>query len=301
MRRSRRKGQSRRTRSIAARSQSTIRVSSSLDDARASTRPKGSATKDWPQKRMSSSRPTRFTAATNTPLAMAWDALHGLPGVVLGAVGVLALVELPADRGRVEQDLRPAQGGQARGLGEPLVPADQRPYPAVAGDVGLEAEVARREVELLVVEGVVRDVHLPVATRQLAIGVEGDGGVVVQARGAALEEAGADHHPALGRQLAQGLGGRAGDGLRQVEAAGVLALAEVAGAEELREADQLGAVPGRPPPRARGRPPGWRPGRLPGLVWTRATRRGFAASAIAASVRQGSGPGNPLLKRRFAP
>ena len=62
-------------------------------------------------------------------------ALHGLPGVVLRGVHRLALVELPADRRRVEEHLRAAERGQPRGLGEPLVPAHQH----------ADARVARRE------------------------------------------------------------------------------------------------------------------------------------------------------------
>jgi transposase-like protein len=59
-------------RSTVVRSHSTRRVSSSSAEARASTRPNGSATNDCPKNRMSPSRPTRLTAATNTPLAIAW-------------------------------------------------------------------------------------------------------------------------------------------------------------------------------------------------------------------------------------
>ena len=72
---------------------------------------------------------------------------------------------MPADRGRIEEDRRAAQRGEARALGIPLVPADERADPPGLRVEGLEAEVAGREVELLVEERVVGDVHLAVEAR----------------------------------------------------------------------------------------------------------------------------------------
>src|SRR5690606_16449488 len=72
MRRSRRNGQPRRTPPTSARSPSPTSVSARSADARAMTRPNGSATNDWPQKVSRPSTPMRFTATTNTPLAIAW-------------------------------------------------------------------------------------------------------------------------------------------------------------------------------------------------------------------------------------
>ena len=68
-----------------------------------------------------------------------------------------------------------------------------------------EPQVARGEVELLVVAGVVGDVHLAVDARQAAVGVDDRQRVVVEARGAALEDR-RDHHDAQAPgHLAQGL------------------------------------------------------------------------------------------------
>ena len=92
------------------------------------------------------------------------------------------LAGMPADGGGVEEDLRALQRGQPRGFGIPLVPADQHADLAVAGLPGAEAEVARREIELLVVKRVVRDVHLAVDAQQRAVGVNDRRGVVVDAR-----------------------------------------------------------------------------------------------------------------------
>ena len=110
----------------------------------------------------------------------------------------------------------------------------------MVGREALEAEVAGREVELLVEAGVVGDVHLAVLPDVAARAVEHGGGVVVEPGGAALEEARHDRHVEFGGELGEGLGARAGDGLGEGEEGGVLGLAEVARAEELGQADHLG-------------------------------------------------------------
>ena len=66
-------GHCRRVVSISRRSHSTTMVSSSLLLARPRTSPRGSTTNEAPQNSRSSSVPTRLTAATKTPLAIAWD------------------------------------------------------------------------------------------------------------------------------------------------------------------------------------------------------------------------------------
>jgi hypothetical protein len=69
----------------------------------------------------------------------------------------------------------------------------------MAGGDGAEAEVAGRKVKLLVVERVVGDVHLAVDAGDLAgLGgfvVQHGNGVVVEAGGAALEQAGDQRDP----------------------------------------------------------------------------------------------------------
>ena len=75
---------------------------------------------------------------------------------------------MPADRGRIKQNLRAAQRGQARGLRIPLVPANADADFPMRGRPGLEAEIARREIELLVKRRVVRDVHLAILPEILA-------------------------------------------------------------------------------------------------------------------------------------
>ncbi len=74
--------------------------------------------------------------------------------------------------------------------------------------------------------------------------VECGGGVVIQARGAALEEGSDDDEGVLADDGGERGGRGAGDGLGEVEEGVVLALAEVLRAEELGQADESSAVPG---------------------------------------------------------
>src|SRR5690606_16642382 len=74
--------------------------------------------------------------------------LDALPVVARGDVRVMWLA---ADGGGVEQQFGAHQRHAARGLGEPLVPADRHADLRVAGVPDLEAGVAGVEIVLLVV------------------------------------------------------------------------------------------------------------------------------------------------------
>jgi hypothetical protein len=52
----------------------------------------------------------------------------------------------------------------------------------------LEPQVPRREVELLVIERIVGDVHLPIEAPDRTVGVQHDRGIMVNAGGAPLED-----------------------------------------------------------------------------------------------------------------
>ena len=203
MRRSRRKGQLRRTSSMRRRSHSTISVSSLSVEASAITCPKGSATKEEPQNSMplsgGPSKPTRLTAATKMPLAMACERWMVRQASSCAAPNSLFSRGMPADGRGIEQNVRAAQAGEARAFRIPLVPADQHADAAVARvEIG-KAQIAGREIKLFVVERIVGDVHLAIDAQQRAVGVEDRGGVVVQAGGAALEERSDDHDAELAR------------------------------------------------------------------------------------------------------
>ena len=192
-------------------------------------RPPGSATKLPPQNSMPplGGRPSWPDAIHRADEAAVGDgvaALDRLPrGVLLRAV-LRLLGREPADRGRIEEDLarpRSAVSRAASGyhwsqqMSTPIRPNLRVPR--------RKAEVAGREVELLVVERVVGDVHLAVLAEERAVGVDDRGRVVVEPLGALLEERRDDHHAELARELRQRLGGRARDRLGEREVAVVLA------------------------------------------------------------------------------
>jgi len=107
-----------------------------------------------------------------------------------------------------------------------------------------ESEVAGGEVELLVIEGVVGDVHLAIHVGDAAVLLDRDGGVVIEAGGSALEERGDEDNAGLAADAGEDVGGGAGNGFREIEEGVVFALAEVLRAEELGEADEGGSLTG---------------------------------------------------------
>jgi len=171
-------------------------------------------------------------------------ALDGLPGIdLLGAVlGFFG--GMPADGGGVEEDIGALEGGEAGAFGVPLIPADEDADAAKGGIEVAEAEVAGGEVELFEVEGVVGDVHLAIEPGDFAIGIEDGGGVVIEAAGAFLEEAGDEDDAEFAGDGAEGGGGGAGNGFGEVEEFGGLLTAEVLGAEEFLKTDDLRAAGG---------------------------------------------------------
>ena len=249
MRRSRRNGQCRRTSPGAGGRRSTISISSSVRPASARIVPNGSATKLPPQNSMPSPSPGRLLvpdAVDRRDVDAVGDrvrALHRLPRRRLRRAVLRLLGGVPADRRRVEEHVRARQRRQPRRLRVPLVPADQRADAAERAVERAEAEVAGREVELLVVERVVRDVHLAVDAQQLAVGVDDHRRVVIDAGRAPLEERPDDDDARLLRAApASASVRRARDRLGQVEVRVVLALAEVLRAEQLGQADDVGAA-----------------------------------------------------------
>src|SRR6185436_17084768 len=78
-------------------------------------------------------------------------ALHGFPGVLLGGAVLRLLRWQPADRRGEEKDVGAVHRGEPGAFGIPLVPADQGADLAEPGLPALEAEIARGEIEFLVV------------------------------------------------------------------------------------------------------------------------------------------------------
>ncbi len=98
-----------------------------------------------------------------------------------------------ADGGRVEDDIGTLQRDDSRRLREPLVVADEHGNPPVPGVVDPIA-VPRPEVGLLVEEGVIGDVHLPVGRKGPSVGVDDRRFVVVFSGRSPLIKRHDDHH-----------------------------------------------------------------------------------------------------------
>src|SRR6185437_6093010 len=121
----------------------------------------------------------------------------------------------------------------------PLVPADKRADAAEASIGGLKAEIAGREVILLVVERIVGDVHLAVKAGDGPIGTEGHSRVVVKACRATLKERCNDGDASPTGHGGQLFRGWTGDGFGEVEETEIFTLAEVLGAKEFGQADDV--------------------------------------------------------------
>src|SRR5215813_9597950 len=115
---------------------------------------------------------------------------------------------MPADRGRVEQNLRPGERRQPRRLRIPLIPTDADAGAGVMSVERFESQVARSEIELFIIERVVRYVHLAVNAGQMAVGVYHHGGVVIKPWRAAFKQRLDDDVAVRGGQSAERVGAR---------------------------------------------------------------------------------------------
>lgn len=173
------------------------------------------------------------------------SALYGGPCLTLALLLVGSVGEGIADGGGVDEQVGTLEGHQTRCLGIPLIPADEHAEATDGGVDGLETEVAGREIEFLVVGGIIRDVHLAVFAGDGAVLVQHYGRVVVQAGSTALEERGDDHHAQLLGQGTKTLGRRTGDGLGLVEEVHVLGLTEVEAVVKFLKDDQFCSLMGQ--------------------------------------------------------
>src|ERR1043166_5877035 len=99
-------------------------------------------------------------------------ALDQFPGAMLICAIFRFLLRMPTDGGRVKKNLSALHRSEARPFGIPLIPADQDADFAVACLPGAEAEVARWAIEFLIVERIIRDVHLPVDAEHRPVGID---------------------------------------------------------------------------------------------------------------------------------
>ncbi len=187
--------------------------------------------------------PTRLTAQTKTPLAMAWARWMAFHAEYCAAPNSdFSLGCQPMAVG-MKIDCAPSSAVRRAASGNHWSQQMSAPDGAVRCGDGAEAQVAGREVELLVEQRVVGDVHLAVdagdVVRPGRFVVQHGDGVVVEAGGAPLEQGRDQRDLRFSHDRGKTRSRRAGDGFGQGEEAMVLALAEVLRAEELGQADQL--------------------------------------------------------------
>ena len=174
-------------------------------------------------------------------------ALDQLPGLTLLRLLPVGVGGNAADGGGIDEHLGSGEGHCTGGFRIPLVPADQHAQGSQGSLDGLEAQVSGSEIELLVEERIVRDVHLAVLAGNGTVRVHYHGGIVIDTGGAALKEGEHDNHAQFLGQGAERLGGRAGNRFGQVAELSVLFLAEIEAVMQFLEHDQLRALGGRLP------------------------------------------------------
>src|SRR5258707_14865380 len=166
-------------------------------------------------------------------------ALDELPGLVLPDAELSLFARMPADSCGIEENLSPLESGQAGRFRIPLIPADQNADPAKARIESPETKVAWCKIIFLVIQRVVRNMHLPIETQQGAVGVEYYGCVVVQAGRPTLEKRSDNHRARFLGRPGKLFGRGAGNGLLQIEQTGVWALVEAGRPEELLQGSDL--------------------------------------------------------------
>ncbi len=115
-------------------------------------------------------------------------ALNGAPGIELRRTELRLLVGMPANACRIKNGLCATERSEARAFGIPLVPADLHADARVLGVEIWEAQIARREIKLFVIQGIVGNVHLAIFSEKGSVGIQNGASVVVNARRAALEK-----------------------------------------------------------------------------------------------------------------
>src|SRR3954454_4462368 len=168
-------------------------------------------------------------------------ALNRAPGIVLRDTELSLLRRMPSDSGWIEQNICTLQRGEPRPLRIPLVPADKS---AEAPGTGVESAISQiswREIKLLVIEGIVRNVHLAIEPAQRSVAVEDRCRVVIHAQRSLLEKR-RDHDDAIvACRRGKFLSTWSGDWLGQIEQRVIFSLTEILRLEKLGEADDLRA------------------------------------------------------------
>src|SRR5262245_53049965 len=166
-------------------------------------------------------------------------ALNRFPRSMLRLIHGGLFVGQTTDGGRVEEELSSAQSRQARSLREPLIPANESANLPKRGVVCLKAEISRSEVKLLVVKGIIGNMHLAILTDDLSGSIDGHSRVVIDTGGSLFKQRSDDHYLLLFGNFAKSFAGGAGYSFRQFEEVDIFRLAKVLRAEELLQANNL--------------------------------------------------------------
>ena len=106
--------------------------------------------------------------------------LNRFPGGMLPLAIHLFFARMPADRSRIKKDFGAAERSQPSTLRVPLVPTNQHANRGKSGFPGPEPEIARSEIEFLVKERVVWDMHFPILSQIAAVRIDDCGRIVVK-------------------------------------------------------------------------------------------------------------------------
>ena len=171
-------------------------------------------------------------------------ALHCRPRFALTRLLFGRVAAFIADGGGIDEEFGATKCHKARAFGVPLIPTYLHAETTYAGVDGLEAEIAGGEVEFLVVGGVVGNVHLAIFARDGTVALKDYGGVVVEARCAALEERGDEHNGVAACEIAEKCGRGPRDGFREIEKFGVFCLTEIGRVVQFLQHYEFGTAPG---------------------------------------------------------
>src|SRR5437773_538236 len=167
-------------------------------------------------------------------------ALNCFPGRMLRRARFFFLARMPADRRRIKNNLGATQCRQPCCFGIPLVPANADTDLATLCFPRLKTEVARREIKLLVIQRIVRDVHLAIFPEKFSVRVNNCGRVVINARPAFLEKRRDNRDAELARQFRQRRCRSSGNFFGQFEVFVVFGLAKILRAKKFRQTNNRG-------------------------------------------------------------
>ena len=152
---------------------------------------------------------------------------HRGPCFTLALLFILRIILGVADGCRIDEDFCSLEGHQSRCFWIPLVPADEHAELAHGSLNRLETEVARSEVELLIVGWVIRNVHLAVFAGDGSILLNHYCRIVVKSWCTSLEKRGDDDYAEVFGQFAVEIGGGTRNRFCQVEIIHIFYLTEI--------------------------------------------------------------------------